>query len=173
MKYWLMRAGNDGEARNLFLDEGVIAMDWDVGDLGLFPADRKLFMKAYFDWAQKAYQQSENPQHHNPRSLAQEAGTNYSFVHQIETGDGVVFAPKKAKDPHLYLGQIEGAYYFNPHPHPQLIAFKHQRKVTWQVLDKLRTEYPKELVYMIEHYLGTLCQIKAVHHPELAAMLKS
>ena len=65
MKYWLMRAGNDGEARDLFLNDGVIAMDWNVGDLGRFPADKKSFVKAYFKWFQSTPKENNDPQEGN------------------------------------------------------------------------------------------------------------
>ena len=166
MKYWLMRAGDYGEARDLFLTESIIAMDWRVGDLRLLPTKEKLFMQAYSECSRVAY-----PEDDKPRS-SHHAGTNYSFIHRMERGDGVLFAPKKTKqvnDPNLYLGRIAGDYSFDPTAWKE---FKHQRKVTWQVT-KPRTEFSKELVHLLGHYPGTLCQIKAVHHPELAALLTS
>jgi restriction system protein len=168
MKYWLMRAGNDGEARDLFLNDGVIAMDWKVGDLGLFPADRKSFVKAYLKWSQIAPQEGNDPQKDHSGSLAREAGTNYRFIHLAQIGDYVLFTPKSDKDRYLYLGQIESAYYYNPAPDPELPDFKHQRKVKWLA------RCPRaDLLKAIVHPRGTMSEIDQIHHQEIVAKFTS
>lgn len=86
-------------------------------------------------------------------------------------GDRVVFVPKKALDPHLYLGQIEGDYYFQPTLPPALGDFKHQRKVQWKA-SGLRSEFSAAFIHMVEHYLGTLCMIGEQYYEELSSRLQ-
>lgn len=124
MRYWSIRAGNEGEAKAFCLQQSVIAMDWDIDDMGLLPDDREAF---------KARYREKHPED-NFETVDHIAGTNYRFVYKIQAGDYVVLAPKiESKDPNLYIGQVEGSYYFNasPHPDPKLENFKHQRKVKW------------------------------------------
>lgn len=90
-------------------------MEWSVGDQRAFPTDARSFTRAFL-----ARYRQDHPEEGNERSLAQYAGTNYRFVHQMASGDGVVLVPKKALDPRLYLGQIEGEYYYQPTPPPAL-----------------------------------------------------
>jgi predicted Mrr-cat superfamily restriction endonuclease len=121
MKYWLMRAGSGGIAREFCLQHDVIAMDWEVGDLSKLPDDLEAFRAAY----RSAYPMDSKGQvDHN-------AATIHRFVHIMQIGDRVALS--NAKDQWIYLGEVAGSYVFQPAPPEKWKDFKHQRKVKWLV----------------------------------------
>ena len=158
-----MRAGEKGEAKDLFLDEGVVAMDWLIGNLSSLPTNEKLFKKRFHErYLQDHADEAET------KSIGRIAGTNYRFIHLAQIGDQVLFAPKAKKDPYLYLGQIEGPYYYNPTPDTKLPDFKHQRKVKWLA------RFPRaNLTKAIVHPRRTMSEIDQIHHQEIVAKFTS
>jgi predicted Mrr-cat superfamily restriction endonuclease len=159
LKYWLMHAGNYEEAIKVFLDEGVIAMDWLIGDLSTLPTNEQMFKQRFREQYLQAH-----PDEAETGSIGHIAGTNYRFIHLAHIGDYILFTPKADKDRSLYLGQIEGAYYYNPTPDPKLPEFKHQRKVKW-LARYLRADLSEAIV----HPLGTMSEIDQSHHQEIRA----
>lgn len=166
MPYWLMRAGNDGEAIDFCVQHQAVAMDWALDDLELLPDDREAF---------KAEYQGKYPNDALP-TVRQNAGTCYRFVYKLQLGDYILLAPKVAsRNRQLYLGQIEGTYAFHPHPHPdpKLKDFKHQRQVMW-VPPFPRTAFSQEFIAWIDHQKQTLTRVaKKEHLAELQAKLNT
>ncbi len=121
MKYWLMRAGSGGIAKQFCLQHDVIAMDWEVGDLSKLPDDLEAFKAAY----RSAYPMDSKGQ------VDQNASTIHRFVHIMHIGNWV--ARSNAKDQWIYLGEVVGSYAFHPAPPGDAKAFRHQREVRWQV----------------------------------------
>jgi predicted Mrr-cat superfamily restriction endonuclease len=63
--------------------------------------------------------------------IAANAATNHRFVHEMQTGDAVALS--NAKDQWIYLGQVEGAYFYASSVPKEVKEFVHQRKVKWKV----------------------------------------
>ncbi len=96
---WGIHSGRTGEADSLFLKHNMIALGWDkMGDLATLPSDREAFKvrvaKVYID--------------HKPGAVPNLAGQMFRFVHEMHTGDLVVYPSKS--DRQVHIGRVEGLY---------------------------------------------------------------
>lgn len=158
MRYWLMRAGSGGIAKDYCLQQNVIAMDWAMGTMETLPDDLEAFKKLY----RGAYPTDSEGQ------VAVNAATNHRFVHEMQTGDWIALS--NAKDQWIYCGQVEGVYFYNSSVPKEISEFVHQRKVKWQVA------YPRSA--FSEAFLTTLKSELTLfsldkHTNELQTKLKS
>jgi predicted Mrr-cat superfamily restriction endonuclease len=114
---WAIRAGVGGEAHELFLECGVIALaDPGMGDLNRLPQERESFHRAY-----RQLHPSE------PRtSTAGAAGKFFRFVHDVGSGDIILYP--SVRDKVIYVGAVAGAYIFQQDAED---AFQHRREVRW------------------------------------------
>lgn len=114
---WGIHAGRSGDADTLFLKKSRIALGWTrLGDLGKLPADREAFKTA----VTQAYPEKKL------NSVRNNAGQLYRFVHEIKIGDLVAYPAKVNRQ--IHLGQIVGAYLFDPDTEP---GYTHARAVKW------------------------------------------
>lgn len=113
---WGIRAGKKGKAHDLFLDEGVIALeDAELGDLCQLEPDRDSFYSAY----------RELFPDDTRTGSAGIAGKFFRFAHEIKVGDLVVYPALPNKQ--VYVGEVVGEYeYVSSSEYP------HQRKVKWK-----------------------------------------
>lgn len=114
---WRIYAGTSGEADDLFLKNNVIALGWaSMPDLRKIRADREAFKETLA----KAYPNEK------PRSIQVNAGQLFRFLHEMKTGDLVVYPSKRERQ--INIGIIQGDYQhaqeFNP-------TFPHRRPVKW------------------------------------------
>lgn len=115
---WAIRAGKKGEAHELFLDHDIIALtDSDLSNLRKLPAKRQAFYKEY---------QKRHPED-TRIGVSGIGGKFFRFVHEIQTGDMVLYP--SLKDKQIYIGKIVGEYSFNLKPNPK---FPHRRGVIWE-----------------------------------------
>lgn len=111
-KVWGIHTQND----NLFLSKGLIAIGWrDFGDLTKVDASRDAFKAHYLE----AYPDAKKGQ------IANGAGMLFRFIHEVQTGDYVVFPSKS--DRKINIGTIEGDYYYEDNDGD----YVQRRKVKW------------------------------------------
>lgn len=100
---WGIHAGRTGDAETLFFKKHVIALGWaEIGDLSLLKPNREAFKAAIV----RAYPEKK------PGAIPVEAGQLFRFVHELKTGDLVVYFSKT--DRQIHYGQVEGPYKYQP-----------------------------------------------------------
>lgn len=118
---WGIHAGKTGDADSLFLKKNFVALGWlDMGDIGKLPPDREAFKEkvkaTYPDW--------------KPGKIPNAAGQLYRFVHEMKTGDIVVYPSKR--DRQIHIGEIVGSFKYRPDlqdSYPQTRAVKWHKHV--------------------------------------------
>lgn len=126
---WGIRAGKGGKAHDLFIDEGVIALeDADLGDLSKLESNREAFYAAY----------RELFPDETRTGSAGIAGKFFRFANEIGVADLVVYPARPDKQ--VYVGEITGEYeYVSSSDYP------HQRKVNWKyVIPKSQFSQPAQ-----------------------------
>jgi|SRR5579872_5461197 len=99
---WGIHGGRTGDADALFLKQGCVAIDWNaMGNLGKPPADRDAFKKRV---AQVFPEKKQG-------AIPNIAGQMFRFVHEMQTGDFVVYPSKR--DRQVHIGKIEGDYKYD------------------------------------------------------------
>lgn len=114
---WGIHAGKTGDADALFLKQNVVALGWvKMGDLSRLQPDREAFKTAVAATHPEA----------KPGAIPTNAGQLYRFVHEMKTGDLVVYPSKQ--DRQVHIGRVEGTYTYAPKPEP---GYPHHRVVKW------------------------------------------
>lgn len=131
---WGIHGGRTGDADTLFLKKNVVAIGWaKTGDLGKLEANREAFKAVVAKtWPDK-----------KPGAIPNNAGQLYRFVHEMQTGDVVVY-PSKA-DRQIYLGRVEGPYRYDPSLEA---GYPHLRAVKW-LRTVPRTRFSQGALYEI------------------------
>lgn len=125
---WCIRAGNEDQAKELFLKDGYIALGWpDVGDLVHTTAERSVFKTLISENYAEQYED-------RPGAIPQAAGQLFRFVHEVKIGDFVVYP---SKDHRIHLGQVTGEYKFQAKLSEK---YPHTRKVKW-LADRARSDF--------------------------------
>ncbi len=102
---WGIHAGRTGEADELFLKEGIVALGWSgMGDLSKLAADRAAFKTKM----REAHPDAKDGQ------IAVWAGLLYRFVHEMKPGDYVAYPSKS--DRKIHLGRVDGDYRYDSKP---------------------------------------------------------
>ena len=117
-RIWAVRAGGDSEADPLFIENGQIAVGFlEVNcDVSALPAQRAAFKDAF----------SSSGTDIKPGSIPIQAGQLFRFVHEMKTGDRVIY-PRKI-DRTLLWGEIATPYIYDRAHNPD---FPHRRGVRW------------------------------------------
>ena len=117
-RVWAVRAGGDSEADPLFVEDGQIALGFhDVDrDVSALPAQRAAFKDAF----------SAGGGETKPAAIPVLSGQLYRFVHEMKTGDRVIY-PRKI-DRTLMWGEIATPYVYDRKHNP---GFPHRRGVRW------------------------------------------
>jgi len=115
--WWGIHAGRTGEAHSLFIDQSVIAIGWhEMGDLSLLKPKREAFK----DRLSQVHSNWSVPK------IAVSAGQPYRFVHEMKSGDFVIF-PSKI-DKLIHIGHVTGSYFYETSDEP---GYPNRRKVEW------------------------------------------
>jgi 5-methylcytosine-specific restriction protein B len=115
---WVIRAGQGGDAHELFLKQNVIALsDAGLGNLHKLRDNREAFYDAYSSLHPDAARMS----------ITGVAGKFYRFAYEVIVGDIIVY-PSLA-DSQVHLGVVTGRYRFSECNDAD---YPHQRSVTWQ-----------------------------------------
>jgi restriction system protein len=151
---WVVRAGPNGEADELFLKKNVVALNWpEVPDASTFTDIREGIKETL---------RSANPTL-SPPSVASLAGQLYRFVSEVREGD-VVLYPSKI-DRHIHLGRIAGPYVFDVSAGD---SYAHQRCVEWK-RKVPRTDFSQGALYEIGAFM-TLFQVRTYAQEFLTAI---
>ena|SRR5260221_6667794 len=114
---WGIHGGKTGDADALLLKHNVIPLGWhEMGDLSRLSPDREAFKLRV----------AEVYPDQKPGAISQNAGQLFRFVHEMQTGDLVVYFSKR--DRQIYLGKVGGAYIYNREPEPR---YPNHRPVQW------------------------------------------
>ena len=131
---WGMHAGKIGEADVLFQKKHLIALGWPVvGDLSKLKADRESFKAKV----------SECYPNTKPGAVPVWAGLLFRFLHEMKTGDIIVYPSKH--DRQIHLGEVAGDYKFDP---KQDSEYPHLRPVKW-LRSLPRTHFTQGALYEI------------------------
>lgn len=129
---WGIHAGRTGDADSLFLRHNVVALGWaKMGNIGQLPAERDAF---------KARMMEVLPDR-KPGYYPNAGGQLYRFVHELKTGDLVVYPSKK--DKRMHIGEIIGSFQYATEPEPE---YPQQHPVKW-LKDFPRTRFSQGALY--------------------------
>jgi restriction system protein len=129
---WGIHGGAMGRADALFLKKNRIALGWsDLGNLTSYKGDRNVLKSEIV----KKYPGKP------PGAVRNTAGQLLRFVHEMKSGDLVVYPSKQ--DRFIHIGRVEGEYEYHPQIDPE---YPHQRTVVW--LKHLpRTDFSQGALY--------------------------
>ena len=151
---WGIHAGKTGDADRLFMKHNVVALGWvEMGDLGALPPDREAFknqlLKARPDRKEGYYPVA--------------AGQLFRFVHEVKSGDLIVYPAKQ--DRKVHIGEITGPYRYDPKTEP---GYPHHRPVKW-LMTFPRTKFSQGALYEIGSAMSFF-QVKNFADEFLAAL---
>ncbi len=127
---WCIRAGRSGKAHNLFLDDGLIALeDAEMGNLSKLEATRDSFYAAYREY---------HPEETRSGS-AGVAGKFFRFVHEIQLDDLVVYPA--LPDKQVYIGVVTEKYRY-----ARSSNYPHRRTVKWKYVIP-KSDFSRSAVY--------------------------
>ncbi len=117
-RVWAVRAGGDSEADPLFIENEQIAVGFHEvdRDVSTLPAQRAAFKDAFHGRGAEI----------KPASIPILAGQLFRFVHEMKTGDRVIY-PRKI-DRTLLWGEIATPYLYDRAHNPD---YPHRRGVRW------------------------------------------
>lgn len=151
---WGIHAGKTGDADSLFLKNNVIAIGWvEVGDLSKLKADRETF---------KSKVAMTYP-HKKPGAIPNNAGQLFRFIHEMKTGDVVIYPSKLSRQ--IHIGEIKGDYQYNP---GLSSSYPHMRSVKWRQSFP-RTHFSQGALYEIGSAMGFF-QVKTFTEEFLVAL---
>lgn len=141
---WCIRAGSSGQADEIFLKRNFVALGWSkMGNLAKLGNEREAF---------KARLAETHPDE-KPGAIPTKAGELFRFVHEIETGDAVLY-PSKI-DRQVHMGEISGPYKYDPNVSDH---YPHLRPVKWAKAVP-RTHFSQGALYEIGSALS-IFQVK-------------
>lgn len=140
---WVIRAGREGQADSLFLQQGYVALGWaKMGDMSRIPNEQNAF-KAIVRQTHMTMK---------PGAIPNSAGQLRRFVYEVKPGDLAVYPSRL--DRQIHLGRIVGPYTYNPGLNAE---YPHVRKVEW-LRAVPRTHFAQGALYEIGG-LMTLFQV--------------
>lgn len=114
---WVIHAGRNDEADDLFRKRGVIALGWnEMPDLAQLAPSREAFKVAL----------AATHPNYKPGAIPVAAGQLYRFIHEMRPGDTILFPTRF--DSQIHIGQVTGEYRHDPAADA---GFPHQRPVKW------------------------------------------
>lgn len=116
IRAWVIRAGIRGNAEDYFLRKNrIVLIEPGFGDLSKIEPNRQSFYGVY---------RSLRPDE-TPSGISGVGGKFFRFVHEIKTGDIILYP--SLTDKQVHVGQLMGEYQFVKSE----IDFPHQREVAW------------------------------------------
>lgn len=129
--------GIHSQDEELFLKSKVIAIGWKkMGDLSKLEASREVYKERYAEAFPEA----------KIGSIPTSAGMLFRFVHELKTGDYVIYPSKL--DRRVNIGIVEGDYFYQP----EAGHYVHQRKVKW-LKHIPRTSFSQGALYEIGAFM--------------------
>ena len=145
---WRIHGGEDGEADDLFLNKQCIAVGWQkMGNLSALKPDFDAFKARLAE----VYPETK------ARAIPSKASVLFRLVHEMKSGDLVVYPSKP--DRQIHLGRVQGDYRYDPKTDT---GYPDVRPVKWlQAVP--RTQFSQGALYEINVPL-TLILVK--NHPD-------
>ena len=150
---WGIHAGKTGDADTLFLKKKCVALGWaKMGNLSSLK-DRDAFKEA----VAKAYPESK------PGAIPNNAGQLFRFVHEMKSGDLVVYPSKL--DHQIHIGRVTGPYQYDSSIEA---GYPHLRSVEW-LKTFPRTHFSQGALYEIGSAMSFF-QVKTYAEEFIAAL---
>jgi restriction system protein len=131
---WGIHAGKTGDASQLFLRNKIVGLGWErIDDLSKVPATREAFKEMVL----RHYPE-------RPSAVPNNAGQLFRFIHEMKTGDWIVFPDKTTRL--IHLGKIESNYFYDL---KKSEAYPHQRTVKWLTKPFSRTQFSQGALHEI------------------------
>jgi restriction system protein len=144
MTLWLVRAGRNGEAENLALNEGLAVIGWgDIPDLSTLKSRDEL-AEIY----RRTYPEAK------PNAVSNQVGQIWAFRERIQL-EHLVVLPLKTRNA-VAIGKVIGAYQYRP-DHSE--DARHTHAVNWIKKDIPRSAFDQDILYSLGA-LMTVCQIQ-------------
>jgi len=116
--FWVIRAGKNSEAHQLFIESGLIVLArQDMGNLRLLPKERSAFYAAY----------ASHHQADGQVAIGGIGGKFFRFIHEVCVGNFILYPCRL--DRRIYFGEVTGTYFYD-NSHGE--KYPHRRKVRWQ-----------------------------------------
>ena len=124
MAVWTIKGGSRGEHEDAFLDEGVVALGYDLG-------------QSIADFAERDALRSH---------VANRTGADqlWRFYAEVKAGDMVVLPRKRTGE--MAIGRINGQYVYQTDSETARGGAPHTRSVEWQVMDIPRSHFDQDLL---------------------------
>lgn len=151
---WGIHAGSRGEADDLFLKRGVVALGWeDLGNLLALQPDREVF---------KEHIRRLRPDL-KPGAVPGQAGLYLRFAYEVKQGDYMLYPSKR--DRLVHVGRVAGGYRYDPGLDGK---YAHIRPVEWLGAFP-RTKFTQGALWEIGSAISFF-QVKNYAHEFLAAL---
>src|SRR5215469_9335806 len=144
MTLWLVRAGRNGEAENLALNEGLAVIGWgELPDLSTLKS-RDEMTELYH----RTYPEAK------PNAVSTQVGQVWAFRERIQTGHLIVL-PLKTRNA-VAIGRVTGPYQYRPDLSEDA---RHTHPVNWIRKDIPRSAFDQDILYSLGAFM-TVCQIQ-------------
>lgn len=151
---WGIHAGATGDAESLFFQEDQVALGWPAtGDLSGLKADREDFK----DIVVQCYPDKK------PGAIPGIAGQLFRFIHEMKTGDLVLYSSNF--DRKVHFAKVTGNYTYQT---GKGTSYPHRRAVKW-IKDVPRTHFTQGALYEIGAAMSFF-QVKNYAEEYLAAL---
>jgi restriction system protein len=136
MTLWLVRAGRNGEAENLALNEGLAVIGWgELPDLSALKSRDELT-----ELCHQTYPEAK------PNSIFNQVGQIWAFRERIQAGHLVVL-PLKTRNA-VAIGKVMGPYQYRPDLSEDA---RHTHRVDWMRKDIPRSAFDQDILYSLGH----------------------
>lgn len=151
---WGIHGGRTGDADNLFLRRNFIALGWSkLGDLSKIKPDRESFKAK----VEECYPEKK------PGAIPNNAGQLYRFIHELKSGDIVLYPSKN--DRLIHIAEVIGSYKYDPNMEE---AYPNLRPIKW-LRAFPRTQFTQGALYEIGSAMSFF-QVKTYTEEFLAAL---
>lgn len=132
--FWGIHGGRTGDADGLFLRKKYVGLGWgNMPNLTTLKPSREAFK----DKIAEVYPNAK------PGAIPNNAGQLFRFLHEMTTGDLIIYPSNY--DKRVHIGEIIGDYEYTPEREK---GYPHQREVKW-IADFPRTQFSQGALYEI------------------------
>lgn len=132
--FWGIHGGRTGGADSIFLKKNQVALGWNMmDDLATLGPDREAFKKRL----------AESFPGKKPGYYPNAGGQLFRFVHEMKTGDLIIYPSKR--DKRVHIGEVTSDY---EHVARTTDGYPHRRAVRW-IKDFPRTRFSQGALYEI------------------------
>jgi hypothetical protein len=155
---WLIRAGQQGQAEELAVSEGMAVVGWSK----LGPLTPEMSRKDIKTMINTTYGEQ------SASSLGSQASSPYRFIHEVSVGDLVVL-PLRTHPRHVAIGRITGPYVYRPDERFFELDAVNTRSVNWIERDVAYERFDPDL----QEAFGQQGTLSKIGKPNAAARIFS